>query len=243
MKQIINNIIATMVSECSNNIYRAPLLGFAKADDELFIRFKSLIGEKHFTPEELLPGARSVMAFFLPYQKSLIVENRQGSVAARSWAHAYQLTNKFIGDICKEVSRRLEEMGIRTAWLLPTYEFDKDKLIAQWSHKHVAFACGLGTFGKNHLLITSKGCAGRVGTMVLDVDIESDQRSSQTHRCFNENGCCYCGKHCPADALSNEELERHKCYGQCLINNDLYNDLGSVEVCGKCATGPCAFIE
>lgn len=243
MKQLINEVITAMVSECKHNIHRPPLLGFAKADDEIFFKFKSLIGQNHLMPNELLPGARSVMAFFLPYHKELIVENRQGPLAARSWAAAYQLTNNFIDDICREVGRRLQQKGVKTAWLLPTYEFDKEKLIAQWSHKHVAFACGLGTFGKNQLLITSKGCAGRFGTMVLDADIEPTPRSSQTHHCFSENGCSYCRKQCPVGALNNGEFDRHKCYGQCLVNDDLYSDLECVEVCGKCATGPCAYID
>lgn len=243
MKQLINDIITARVNGCKNSIYRTPLLGFTKADDEIFFRFKSLIGESHLMPAELLNGARSVMAFFLPYHKELIVENRQGTLAARSWALAYQFTNNFIDDTCKEISRCLHEKGIKTAWLLPTYEFDKNKLIAQWSHKHVAFACGLGTFGRNHLLITPKGCAGRFGTMVLDIDIEPTSRSAQTHHCFVENGCSYCRKKCPVEALNNGEFNRHKCYSQCLTNDDFYQDLECVEVCGKCATGPCAYID
>lgn len=243
MKQLISGIINYRVNECKNSIYRPPLVGFAKADDEIFFRLKTIIGENHLMPYELLSGARSVMAFFLPYREKLIVDNRQGSLAARSWALAYQFTNNFIDDLCKDVSHRLREKGIKTAWLLPTYEFNKDKLIAQWSHKHVAFACGLGTFGRNQLLITPKGCAGRFGTMVLDSDIEPSPRSSQTHHCFAENGCSYCRKQCPVEALNNEEFDRHKCYGQCLTNDGLYHDLECVEVCGKCATGPCAYIE
>lgn len=243
MKQLINDIISSMVNRCENNIYRPPLLGFAKADDEIFFRFKSLIGENHLMPDELLAGARSVMAFFLPYNNELIVENRQGALAARSWALAYHFTNNFIDGICREVSQCLGEKGIKTAWLLPTYEFDKNKLVAQWSHKHVAFACGLGTFGKNQLLITSKGCAGRFGTMVIDIDIEPTPKSSHTHHCFAESGCSYCRTNCPVEALNNGEFDRHKCYGQCLANDNLHKDLGCVEVCGKCATGPCAYID
>lgn len=243
MKILIENFIAKKVAKSNPPIYRQPLTGYARAGDGIFTRLKSVIGDGHLLPTDLLPEAKSVLAFFLPYTKDIIFANREGAAAARSWAEAYHYTNRLIDDICRELSEMLAGRGVKSAWLLPTYEFDRERLTAQWSHKHGAYACGLGTFGQNHLLITAKGCAGRLGTMVLDAELAPGPRPDTIHACRAENGCDYCRRICPEQALAPGGFDRHKCYRRCLENDKLYPDLDCVEVCGKCSTGPCAFIE
>lgn len=243
MKELIIKTINNKIKASENQFFRTPLVGFADARDDIFLQFKSLIGNNHYVPQDLLPEARTVAAFFLPYKKDLVTLNQNGRDAERSWAEAYQYTNNLINEICQELCNQLSQSGAKMAWLLPTYEFDRNNLLAQWSHKHVAFACGLGNFGLNQLLITAKGCAGRFGTLVLDAKLEPSPRPSETHRCFSETGCTYCINKCPEQALSLSGFNRHKCYSRCLANDALYPDLDSVEVCGKCAVGPCAYIE
>lgn len=242
MKNLIEEYIAGRAAQAPG-LYRRPLTGYAAADDEMFTRFKAVVDERHLLPADLLPGAKTVLAFFLPYKKEISLANRPGTVAARSWAEAYHFTNILIDEICQGLNSLLVRHGIKCAWLLPTYEFDNERLTAQWSHKHVAYACGLGSFGQNHLLITAKGCAGRFGTMILDVALKPDARPDITHTCAADSGCSYCRTICPEQALTPEGLNRHRCYKRCLENDRLFADLDCVEVCGKCATGPCAYIE
>ena len=50
-------------------IYEDPLVGFARADDELFTEFKKegIIHPEYLTPLEWLSGAKTVISFFLPF--------------------------------------------------------------------------------------------------------------------------------------------------------------------------------
>lgn len=241
MKKTIEEFIAEKAYSAQPAIYRTPLTGYARADDEIFQRLKSHIADNYLLPGDLLPGAKSVLAFFLPFNEETVAGNRGGEFATYQWAETYELTNKLINEICSGLSQILAEKGVKTAFLLPTYEFDKVKLLAQWSHKHTAYACGLGTFGRNQMLITPKGCGGRFGTMVLDLELEPSTRPDKVHDCSAENGCDYCIKNCPVQAVSKSGYDRHRCFSHCRANDDLFPGLGCVEVCGKCATGPCGY--
>ena len=74
--------------------YRKPLVGFASAQDPLFDQMKEIIGPHHLHPTELLPDAQTVIAFFLPFAKSIITAHRESLQIAREWAVAYVETNR-----------------------------------------------------------------------------------------------------------------------------------------------------
>ena len=60
-------------------IYEAPLVGCAAADDPLFAHMKQRVdiyGPTLRLPEEWLPGAVSVVSFFLPFSKAIRDSNR-----------------------------------------------------------------------------------------------------------------------------------------------------------------------
>lgn len=241
MKKTIEKIVSNTAAQALPAIYREPLIGYAEAANPIFAYLKTVVDENHLLPADLLPGAKTVLAFFLPYKKEVVDSNRSGNIASRMWAEAYEQTNKLIDVICHRLNQTLSEEGIASAWLLPTYEFDKQKLVAHWSHRHAAYACGLGTFGRNNLLITKKGCAGRLGTMVLDIELEPNKTPKTVQSCYGDNGCMYCVQNCPVEALNPQNFDRHKCYSHCQSADNLFADLNSVEVCGKCSTGPCSF--
>lgn len=236
VKQIINS--------SGLDYYREPLFGYASASDPIFLQFKTVVGENHLLPYELLPVAQTVFAFFLPFRKEIIGHNQDGKLASREWAKVYIDTNRLISKIGLELQTALSEKKIQLVSQPPTYDFDKEKLIANWSHRHIAYACGLGTFGRNNLLITAKGCGGRLGTLVLDIPLKPSPRPQLVHHCFHDTkGCSYCQKICPVQALSDSLFNRQSCYEQLLLNDRTYQELELCDVCGKCATGPCGYIE
>jgi hypothetical protein len=51
-----------------------------------------------------------------------------------------------------------------------TYEMQN--VTSNWSERHSAYIAGLGTFCLSYSLISEKGCAGRYGTVVTDLDLE-----------------------------------------------------------------------
>lgn len=223
--------------------YRDPLLAFARADDPGFDQLPGLV-PGHLHPRDLLPEARSVCAFFLPFDLEVMLSNqpdKRGSAwASETWARAYVETNALLEQICVRLGERLAEKGVRAAWQPPTHNFDPVRLISAWSHKSVAAVARLGVFGHHRMLITRAGCAGRLCSVVLDAEpplLPGDV--VRENLCQYEKGCRVCVRRCPAGALTEAGLDRQACYARCL-ENDARFPQWLADVCGKCATGPCA---
>lgn len=222
--------------------YREPLVGFASANDHLFTQIKQVIGPHHLHPKEMLPGAKTVVAFFIPFAEDVVKANRRDKEAvAREWAVAYVETNRLISDICRQLIEMLNEEGIDAVAEKPTHNFDKQSLTAGWSHKSVAYVAGLGTFGLNRMLITASGCAGRFGTLVISAEVPPTPRPvGEFCRYYREGKCLYCVQNCPTGALKAEQLDKQRCYKHLMDMDSFFNDLDLTDVCGKCAMGPCA---
>lgn len=240
MKQTIIDIINETIrkSNCRTR-FREPLTGCAPADDPQFSRLREAAHPNHLLPEEMLPGARSVFAFFLPFDSRLVEKNRKHPYVSREWAEAYVETNQLIKDICKEIYRYLADMGFNAAYEQPTHNFDSELLLSNWSHKHIAYVCGLGSFGRNTMLITGGGCAGRFGSLVTDAYLEPSAQTRPLYHPFCER-CDYCARICPVSALRDGSFDKAACYRRLLEVNDFFSDLPLTDVCGKCACGPCA---
>lgn len=238
---IVDLVVRTVGGARTRTRYRKPPVGFADAGNEMFGKLKMLVDPSHATPEDILPQARTVVSFFIPFAPDVVRANRSHPFVAEEWAVAYQETNVLIQTLCRTLTSDLEAIGIHSAWELPTYEFDRERLVARWSHKSVAAIAGLGTFGAHQMLITEAGCAGRFGSIVMDAHVPSSQtRSSIRSPCGR--GCRACLDLCPVGALTSEGLDKQKCYSRCLEVDEHYSSkLGGVfDVCGKCATGPCS---
>ncbi len=221
--------------------YRTPLVGFAAADDLLFQRMKQIIGEQALLPTDLLPEARSVVSWFVPFARPLVETNRQSSLVAREWAVAYIEANQLIDDIAQNLIRWLRETGVQAATVPATHNFDVQTLTSRWSHKSVAYIAGLGTFGVHQMLITAQGTAGRFGSLVMSAAVPPTPRPTEEYCLHRQNGgCLVCVQNCPVGALSSREFDRQRCYQQVLAVDAHFSDLGLCDVCGKCALGPCA---
>lgn len=220
-----------------------PLIGIAKASHPLFLQFKDIVHAQHLTPMELLPEAKSVVAFFIPFEGELHRENYlEEHHCSRSWAVAYGETNQLISDTTAHAKKELESQGHLVAVVPPTHNFDEKTLLSNWSHRHVAYVAGVGRFGHHNLLITEKGCTGRLGSFVTDAEL-TPSPSGQGEFCLHRAGfkCLKCVERCQYDALFPENFDRFACHRQCRVNDRHYKDLGLVEVCGKCsAMVPCS---
>jgi len=124
-----------------------------------------------------------------------------------------------------------------------THNFDEKKLVSRWSHKHLGYIAGLGTFGTHHLLITRAGCCGRLGSLVTSMALPPSSRP-QEEWCLHKQGrrCSACLSKCVYGALGESTFDRRACYRQCLENDAHYTDLPLVDVCGKCGCNvPCSY--
>ena len=69
--------------------WRAPLLVTA-AIDERFDMLPKIAAKDHLLPADLLPAARSIIVYFLPFTQSLVKENSRGKFPVRNWAPGLQ---------------------------------------------------------------------------------------------------------------------------------------------------------
>jgi epoxyqueuosine reductase QueG len=84
-----------------------------------------------------------------------------------------------------------------------------------WSERHAAYAAGLGTFSLNDALITPRGIAHRLGSVVTDLALPATPRTAPDHRhnClwFREQSCGRCISRCPVGAINHAGHDKTIC--------------------------------
>ncbi|MFZ5969502.1 MAG: epoxyqueuosine reductase [Bacillota bacterium] len=225
--------------------WEEPIVAFASARDPMFIELKKIVSPTHALPENFLDQAETVISYFIPFQPWVAVSNVEGKESSKEWATAYVETNRLIYDINVYVKEKLAELGYCSTVIPATHNFNEEKLISDWSHRHVAWIAGLGKFGLNNMLITEKGCCGRIGTIVTNAVVAPTGRNEKESCLYKVKGICKkCAEQCVMDALKITEFDRHKCYEMCLDNAERYKDMGLADVCGKCLVNlPCSFVN
>lgn len=198
-----------------------PLIGFAAAGDPLFPAYKRIIGDFHLTPEEIVPGAASVIVWSLPIVRSTRESNRQEERwPSRAWALTRTHGEGLNAALRRHLETWLDEKGYRwvAPQLSPLWEEYADTPVgvaSRWSERHVAYAAGLGTFSLNDALITPRGIAHRLGSVVTDLPLRPTPRTAPDprHNClwFREGTCGLCIGRCPIGALSPEGHDKSAC--------------------------------
>lgn len=226
------------VSPSSLKIYDPPLFGVADALDPLWARLKEagVIGPGHRSPGEWLPGARSVVSYFLPYSPQVRRANRGKGGAATEWIYGQWEGAKFNAALVNFLVKTLEAAGAKAMAPMVDPRYKTVDLRCNWSERHTAFIAGLGTFGLSHALITPLGAAGRFGSVITDAGLEPTLRAYQEANAYCRT-CGICIGRCPCQAIT-AAGKNHKL---CLEYEDATLALYSPRYgCGKCMTGvPC----
>ncbi|MDU2065639.1 MAG: epoxyqueuosine reductase [Sporomusaceae bacterium] len=263
LKETITNTIQTYVSKYQERIagaceWGAPLVGFADANHPELFKLRELISQNHIMPHQVIEKPTIIIAYFIPFTRELANTNQViHEAASPEWAYAYEETNKMLGELNRYLISDIKQRGYNAAVSKAAATFDREKLISNWSHRHIARLAGLGTFGINNMLITKQGCCGRYSTLVTNLDIVPDKPLDEEYCLYKKQGACgICVKKCPSGALTLSGYDRKKCYQVCLKNAELYKNLGNSyldesaqhsndtgsEICGKCVVNvPCSF--
>ncbi|HGL6960996.1 TPA: epoxyqueuosine reductase [Clostridioides difficile] len=232
----------------SNNIttkWQELLFAYASAEDDMFQKLKSVVGTSHAMPKDFLENGKTIITYFIPFDESVNNSNIGGFECSEIWARAYIETNMLISNLNDFLCEELEKMGANSYAIPESYNFDSEKLVSDWSQRHVAFIAGLGTFGLNNMLITEKGCCGRIGSIITSLELEPTKRPENEYCLYKHNNSCKkCVNKCVKEALKEDGFNRNKCYEMCMINEKKYTYIGGCDICGKCIVGvPCSVIN
>ena len=117
---------------------------------------------------------------------------------------------------------------------------------SSWSERHAAHAAGLGTFGLCDGLITARGKAMRVGSVVSKISITPTPRPYSNHRAyclfFADGTCGKCIDRCPARAITKTGHDKEKCRQHLARSREYVKKSYKFEGygCGLCQVGvPC----
>lgn len=219
-------------------IYDAPLVGIASAQDSLFARLKEpdAVGMQHMLPGEWLSGAKTVISYFLPFSQAVRQANRVPGPAAREWMYGRFEGEQFNNALRAHLVSMLEAGGFSALAPALDARISVVNRRSNWSERHVAFIAGLGTFSLSRSLITEHGSAGRIGSVITDLQLTADSRPYQAI----DEYCSKCGAcimRCPPLAITEAGKDNTICSD--------YLDRVLVRFrprygCGKCQTGvPC----
>lgn len=225
--------------------WRAPLLVTAVID-ERFDVLPRIAADDHLLPRDLLPTAKSVVVFFVPFKPELLTANIDGEWAVHDWAQAYTDTNVMLGEMSQVLAAALDEKGYDSSVMPATKNFDPQKLMAPWSHKHLAHLAGLGRFGHNRQIITPVGSAGRMNSFVTEAPLPDRPLTTLAEHCLSKAGreCLVCATKCPVQALTEDEFARKRCWARLQLNAKKWPELDKAHVCGKCVADlPCTHVN
>lgn len=239
-----------------------PLVSFAKGDDPLWQQYKEVIDSQHWTPAEAFAQAYpqasgtgqdlTVVAWVLPQTMATRAANRrQDRFPAEQWARSRIYGEAFNNHLRRRLVETLQARGYAAVapMLVPAWSYvtsEKYTVVSTWSERHAAYAAGLGTFGLCDGLITPRGKAVRVGSVVVRLEVPPSPRPYTDHHAyclFFANGACRaCIDRCPVGAISGEGHDKVRCKAH-LNETEQYvwTEFGFEGYgCGLCQTGvPC----
>lgn len=200
-----------------------PHCAVAAGDDPFFARFKETMGAFYWTPEEAFAAAfpdlavsgsqLRVISYVLPQTAATRSDQGEASdVPAERWARSRFYGEEFNCALRLHLAAALTEAGFPAVApeRLPGFDYRQSErfgLASNWSERHTAFVAGLGTFGLSDGLITARGKAVRLGSVVARIDLPVTPRpyGDDYHAwClrYAKGSCGACAQRCPAGAIT-----------------------------------------
>ena len=239
------------------------LVGFCSGNDPIFEEYKRVVGPFHLTPFEAYtkycnlnqskPVERdnlSVIAYILPINEKTKLQNYQYSKdwPSERWAHtrlygenANQKLQKYL---VSELEKEFELKAVAPMTEKKLFKiFRKHDQTRQgvwastWSHRHMCFACGLGSFGLSDGFINEKGKAMRCGSIVVNYKLPTDAEKRPSDPYAYCTKCGDCIKRCPVNAIDFERgHDKQLCSEKVMLTIPYINKHYKISIysCGLC---------
>lgn len=198
-----------------------PLVGFSSAGDVLYREYRQIIGPFHLLPDELLPGAATVVSWILPVNRTVRESNRsQTELPSREWAWTRSHGETVNGDLRRHMVAWLAERGHQAAapQYSPLWQELSDTpvgIASTWSERHAAYAAGLGTFSLSDGFISPRGIAHRCGSVITTLALTPSPREFSSHHAnclhYHDGSCGACIARCPVGAITREGHDKGRC--------------------------------
>lgn len=231
-------------------IFDRPIIGVAFASDDAFkgLLDPKVVGPHFILPEEWLPGAKSVISFFLPLTERVRTSNNADKdIPSLEWLYGRiegamlkEAISIYLLDEIKKagyqaVSAMLDDrFRLNLGGGIPHPEIPPYN--CNWSERHVAYVCGLGTFGLHTNLISKLGTSGYYFSLITNMELEPTVRDYADYLDY----CIRCGaciQKCPVRALRDNGKSIQLCQGFIRGTSLFFKPRYG---CGKCFTGvPC----
>ncbi|NLO97399.1 MAG: epoxyqueuosine reductase [Peptococcaceae bacterium] len=220
-------------------IFDCPIIGVAEAQDPMFVQLQNpdVVGPHHLLPGDWLKNAKSVLSYFLPFSKEVREANSGQGLPAIEWVYARiegEIFNNALRNYIVDLVARNGGKAIAPALDSRFAVVDRR---SNWSERHIAYIAGLGTFGLSKSLITKKGCAGRFGSVVMDLQLPPTPREYNGIYDY----CTMCGEcimRCPSNAITQQGKDCSICSDY--LDKEIMPRFSPRYGCGKCQTAvPC----
>lgn len=183
-------------------------------------------------PDDILPGAKSVIVIGVPIQYTIL--KTAPSIYYRS---LYNVVNDLLDNVSERMTLELMNMGYESLYIprdgYRGVEGLRNNPESFFSHRHAAYLAGMGTFGWNNMLLTPDyGPRMRFTSVITTIELPYG-KPMDDDLCLK---CGRCTRVCPASAVPREDYPRGttdkmSCVG---ISTELARK--GISPCGRCIT-------
>ncbi len=222
----------TLANGTGEKAWDEPLVGYARADHPLFKRFAEDLSPFYWTPQQAFQKAfpeqpvaaeeLTIISWVLPQTAATRADQGQATeLPAERWARSRDFGEKFNCALRLHVADSLTTAGYPAVApeRLPDFAYQRSErfgIASNWSERHTAHIAGLGTFGLSDGLITRRGKAARIGSVVARIDLPATPHDYDNHQAwclwYAKGTCGVCARRCPADAITEAGHDKDKCF-------------------------------
>lgn len=198
--------------------------------DEI-VKYVKEHNEKQYWREPLAAFGEDGVLFFVPFSSIVNDFNKTPEMAPENWVKANSEADTLIKGIEEYLKSILEDKG-----------YEAENAQADYPLAKKAAEAGLGTIGLHNRLITSKGCSGKTGAVLVKLDVQPDGPMNDELCLYKKNGiCAVCVRNCVAQAFHEDYFDEFACREICQANS--VEDINPGDnICGKCISySPCAY--